>query len=150
MGRPNLYIHAGPGKTGTTFLQEAVFDKIKSARAISKLKIALGENMVQFGDMFDFSPRVWRALEEDPFVGDGSESGADVVISDEMIFGGLGRLQPWLSAWIEDLAESPVILSLELDALELDALRAIHSGKLLKLSLDTSCAPYFTDSRHHK
>jgi len=96
MGGPNLYIHAGPGKTATTFLQGAVFDRIKSARTFSKPNISLGEDMVQFGDMFDLSPRVWRALEEDPFTADGSEPEVDVVISDEMIFGGLASPRPWI------------------------------------------------------
>lgn len=96
MGKPDLYIHAGPPKTATTFLQNSVLGRIQSAKCLTKPKVEVNGREIRFGDLFDFSPGFWRRLEGDPFSIDGKRPETDVIISDEGVFGGLVPPRRWM------------------------------------------------------
>jgi hypothetical protein len=95
---PDLYIHAGPGKTGTTFLQQSVFDKIQSAQCLETPEVNIGGKEIRFADLFDFPPGIWKRAEQNPFFPKAARRVVekDLVISDERIFGGIGAPQSWI------------------------------------------------------
>ncbi|PSQ86202.1 MAG: hypothetical protein BRD42_06120 [Bacteroidetes bacterium QS_3_64_15] len=96
MSDPTLYIHVGPSKTATTFLQRDVLGRIASAECLPVPEIEVEGRRLRFGDLFSLSPEFWRGLETDPFADRVRHSGRDVVISDERICGGLVAPQPWI------------------------------------------------------
>ncbi|MFB6274455.1 MAG: hypothetical protein ABEL51_16345 [Salinibacter sp.] len=96
MSAPTLYIHVGPSKTATTYLQRKVLGAIESAECLPVPHIEVQGQQFRFGDLFSFSPGFWGGLEENPFAGIVRRSDRDVVISDERIFGGLAAPEPWI------------------------------------------------------
>lgn len=80
MSKPVRYIHVGPSKTATTFLQRDVMGAIESSERLPVPEIAVEARPLRFGDLFSLSPEFWR----------------DVVVSDERISGGLVAPQPWI------------------------------------------------------
>ncbi len=90
----NLFIHAGPGKTGTTFLQSSLFGRIESAQCLVKPDVEVGKKKIRFADLFDFSPEVWDQVNLDHSLN--NEKSKNITISDERIFGGVGVPQSWI------------------------------------------------------
>ena len=82
MSKPILYIHVGPSKTATTFLQRDVLGRIESAECLPVPEIEVEGRRLRFGDLFSLSPEFWRGLEADPLADKVRHSGRDVVISD--------------------------------------------------------------------
>ena len=107
MSEPTLYIHVGPSKTATTFLQRDVLGRVESAECLPVPEIEVQGRSLRFGDLFSLSPEFWRGLEEDPLAGSVQHSGRDVVISDERIFGGLVAPQPWIPGSVPGRGLSP-------------------------------------------
>lgn len=96
MGKSTLYIHVGPSKTATTFLQRDVLGRIESAECLPVPEIEVQGQRLRFGDLFSLSPEFWRGLEANPIADSVQHLGRDVVISDERICGGLVAPQPWI------------------------------------------------------
>lgn len=107
MSRPILYVHVGPSKTGTTFLQRDVLERIESMNCLSVPHVTVQGNRLRFGDLFSFSPEFWRDVEESPIADFTRQSDQDVVISDERISGGLVAPQPWIPGSIPGHGISP-------------------------------------------
>lgn len=92
-----LFLHVGPPKTATTFLQREVLSRIQSVRYLDKPTVPLDTEPVSFGDLFCFSPDIWtegegfaRLLDVHPDL-----EATDCIISDEHIYGGFASPQPW-------------------------------------------------------
>ncbi|MCS3628945.1 hypothetical protein GGP53_002824 [Salinibacter ruber] len=88
MKKRSIYIHIGPGKTGTTFLQKRVIPKIQSVGCVVKPEVVIGNGIsIKFRDLFDLSPKVWKIWGDRIFGGLGGNkkngNGADLLISDE-------------------------------------------------------------------
>jgi len=96
MTAPTLYVHVGPSKTATTFLQREVLGRIESAECLPIPELSVQGRQLRFGDLFSLSPQFWRELEQNPIDDSVQRSGQDVVISDERISGGLVAPQPWI------------------------------------------------------
>ena len=96
MTAPTLYIHVGPSKTATTFLQRDVLGRIESAECLPIPEISVQGRSLRFGDLFSLSPELWRGLDNNPIADVVQNSERDVVISDERISGGLVAPQPWI------------------------------------------------------
>lgn len=93
-----LFIHVGPGKTGTTFLQDVVLERVHSVECLVKPTVNLGGEEVRFGDLFTFPPEVWGNSGGGAFSSliEGRTEGKDLIISDEHVFGGVASPQPWI------------------------------------------------------
>ena len=62
MSDPTLYIHVGPSKTATTFLQRDILGRIESAECLPVPEIEVEGRRLRFGDLFSLSPEFWRGL----------------------------------------------------------------------------------------
>lgn len=84
----SFYLHVGPPKTASTFLQGAVLPKIENIRCHVKPTVTFGESEMKFRDLFLFSPDLWRTSMEEPFtfLGDDISKEQDVLVSDEGIY----------------------------------------------------------------
>jgi hypothetical protein len=97
-----LFLHVGPGKTGTTFLQEKVFGRLEETKYIPYPKINTKNGYIEFGNIFLFSPHIWeddtsgvtKSLLEQVKRGEAKT----VLVSSENIHGGFG-FPP--NGWIE-------------------------------------------------
>lgn len=95
---PTLYLHIGPSKTATSFLQWEVLPEIEMCCYV-KPTVTLGSAEMRLGDVFLFSPDLWRGetgKELFTFLRDGDVEEKDVLVSSEYIFGGLASPQPWI------------------------------------------------------
>jgi hypothetical protein len=54
-----LFVHIGPGRTGTTYLQQDVFESLKNVRVITHPALRTDSGWVEFGEVFLFSPYIW-------------------------------------------------------------------------------------------
>jgi hypothetical protein len=98
MSDSTLFIHVGPGKTATTFLQDVVLTGVSSVESLIKPTVNFGGEKVRFGDLFNFPPDVWDSSGGDAFsrlVQNRTQAG-NLIISDENVFGGLASPQPWI------------------------------------------------------
>jgi hypothetical protein len=98
MNESTLFIHVGPGKTATTFLQNVVLAKTRSVESLVKPIVELGGEKLRFGDLFNFPPEVWNDSEGGAFAHliRHREGHGSLIISDEHVFGGLASPQPWI------------------------------------------------------
>lgn len=98
MSEPCLYIHLGPGKTATTFLQNVVLAKVRSVESLVEPVVELGEEEVRFGDLFNFPLQVWEDSGAAAFAHliQNRERQGSLIISDEHVFGGLASPRPWM------------------------------------------------------
>lgn len=106
---PVLFVHVGPSKTATTFLQRDVLGAIESLKCLPVPEISVRGRRVRFGDLFGLSPEFWRELETDPLADSTGDTERDVIVSDERISGGLVAPRPWIPGPIpgRDLPPSP-------------------------------------------
>ena len=97
---PTLFLHIGPPKTATTFLQHKVLNEIHSADCLIQPHVPVGGEDVRMASLFCFDPQVWGKTESGAFrdflkrVRSSNES--DLIISDEGIYGGVASPQPWI------------------------------------------------------
>jgi len=99
MSELTLFIHLGPGKTATTFLQNVVLAKVHSIESLVKPIVEFGEEKLRFGDLFNFPPEVWDDSGGGAFAHliRNREGQGSLIISDEHVFGGLASPQPWIA-----------------------------------------------------
>ena len=124
MSKPILYIHVGPSKTATTFLQRDVLGRIESAECLPVPEIEVGGRRLRFGDLFSLSPEFWRGLEADPFADKVRHSGLRTPIKKER----------FLLRWPDFSRESEIRLT---EALRAEILAAYEEGNR---SLDERCS----------
>ena len=100
-----LFIHAGPAKTGTTFLQQVVLPKVRSVRTLVTPTVKLGGKSIQFGNLFNFSPKVWADSGGGAFSSliENKKVGENLVISDEYVCKGLAFPQPMIPGQAQEL-----------------------------------------------
>lgn len=101
MSKSSLYIHVGPPKTATSFLQDVVLGQVQSVDCLSKPVVEIKGKALRFADLFDFSPAVWRDVEENPFAETSHACERDVIVSDEGVFGNLASPTPWIPGSVQ-------------------------------------------------
>ncbi len=108
MSGRTLFLHIGPPKTATSFLQRDLLTAVRSAACRIKPTVTLGSGEVTFGDFFLQSPHLWREVGDEVFrslIGENQNGdGKDLIVSEEEIFGGVTSPQPWIPSWIGESA----------------------------------------------
>jgi hypothetical protein len=101
-----IYIHVGPPKTASTFLQKGVIEKIESKKSIVNPKVEIGGREVNFSDLFLLSPEVWDGVGRNiltEYAEVSLSEDNDLIISSEGIYGGLMTPRPWYKSRVECL-----------------------------------------------
>lgn len=107
-----LYIHVGPPKTASTYLQNAL-KKAEGIKSVVKPEETVGDRRVRFSDLFFLSPEVWDDFGRDMLEVHSKparDQDADLIISSEGIYGGLGTPRPWYDARRKHLTDEVNIL----------------------------------------
>lgn len=96
---PNtFYLHVGPPKTASTFLQKTILPQIADIRCHTKPTVTFGDSEINFRDLFLFSPDLWKTFRKEPFafLKDSISKEQDVLVSDEGIYRRPASPQPRL------------------------------------------------------
>ena len=111
-----LYLHVGPPKTATTFLQEHVLRRVSSVECRCLPQVEMEGEKISFGQLFSMSPSVWRNDGGQAFARliDETEraEGEDLVLSHEGIHGGMATPRPWLTrrgGWAQGVEYGPLV-----------------------------------------
>lgn len=111
-----LYVHVGPPKTATTFLQEHVLKRVSSVECRCLPEVQLGGEAVNFGHLFSMSPSVWTEHGGRAFAQLINETeradGEDLIVSHEGIHGGMATPRPWLTkegGWAQGVEYGPLV-----------------------------------------
>jgi len=146
---PTLFIHIGPGKTGTTFLQKKVLPHISSAETLALPHVQVSSEEIVFGHLFCYSPQIWGDKHDGPFrslidtaFNNKHKPESDLIISDEYIYGDVVSPQPWIpnSAWVTNIGtQHGQFVRLYRRTLDIPTLALVrrHLMKLKSLSHDT-------------
>lgn len=96
MGGADLYIHVGPPKTATTFLQSEVLARLQSHSCRIHPSVEVADTELPVDKLFYLSPLIWREIEENPFTEKEESSLKDTLVSDEGVFGGVAPPASWM------------------------------------------------------
>lgn len=140
MSSPTLFLHIGAPKTATTFLQDDVLPQVRSAAWMVKPEIAVGEEQLQFGDLFLRSPDIWKEIGESVFLDSEEETrGRNLIVSDETVYGGVASPQPWIPDWIPASGQrygATVRLHRQTSGEPTPSMVARHLGELASVAAD--------------
>lgn len=107
MSGPTFFLHIGPPKTATTFLQEEILQRVQSAVCRIKPDVKVGNEEIRFADLFLRSPEIWRGIGENVLSNlAGKEFDKNLIVSDEGVYGGVASPQPWIPSWIPSWGQS--------------------------------------------
>lgn len=129
-----FYLHIGPPKTATTFLQEEVLSKVQSVDHAVKPEVRAGAEIVRFGNLFLRSPQVWKEVGPDLF--ENLHSGET---NDLLIKVCLASPNPWVPAWIGEAVQQygPVVrVYRQTSGLPIPSFVSIHLEELSKVASD--------------
>lgn len=96
MDKPTLYLHVGPPKTATTFLQNEVLYKLRSHSCHIHPSIKVADTRLPMDTLFHLSPLIWGEVNENPFNEKGQCTLGHTLVSDESIIGGVAPPTSWM------------------------------------------------------
>jgi hypothetical protein len=103
---PTLYIHVGPPKTATTYLQNSFLSKLKGIDCIVRPRVKIGGHSIYLHRLFVYSVDIWSDVGREVFkkVSKNSiDNGRDLIISSEGFYGGFSVPRPWYKSRAKNL-----------------------------------------------